>query len=594
VNELFLILKVITCLASVALASMIFNRDPGLRLNRLMAMIPLCTAVWSLSEVLWNLQAQAEDAARLLRLGATGWMMLGSVALHVFSELGGGRKRLMRRLVPISYAASLAGVLLYNLTPLGLEVAVPADWGWSFRFGPAFPLVYCTTVAPLIYVLIHWGEVLPDRGTRNERRVWLSIYVAVICALSIASVTDVALPLFDISSPPMGSTSIALVVLGVTVQFRRYGYSILTPGAFATEILDTLADGVVLLGKGGRIRMANGAFARLAQMPGGKLRGVEFDTLIPRLPSHSELFDEEVETELIAANAERIPVLVTPTQLPWAAEGGRTRALMVRDLREVGALRDRLVSSERLAAVGELSSSVVEEIMEPIDGMRSHLEGLRAQCGVLRALPELSETTDALDELMREREELVDECIEGVDRIAIILHDVHGFSRGQSTRRERVDMNRLAANAVRIASARAAPGVGVEQDLDATMPVVCTPDEIVQVIVNLLVNAFHALGKEGNVQISSRREGQDVHLRIQDDGAGIPSDVIDHIFDPFFTTKQIGEGTGLGLAICQHIVRHHDGELRVDSEEGQGARFTLVLPGVDADTATGDELVAGS
>ena len=228
-SEIFLILKVVTCLASVALASAIFNRDPGLRLTRVMAMIPLCTAIWSMSEILWNLQTDAEQAARLVRLGATGWMMLGSVSFHVFSEMGGGRKAIVRRLVPISYALSLGSVLLYNFTPLGLEEAVRASWGWSYRFGPAFPLVYATTVVPLFYVLIHWGEVLPEHGTRSERRVWLSIYIAVICALTIASLTDVTLPLFDISSAPMGSTSIALVVMSITYQFRRYGYSILTP-----------------------------------------------------------------------------------------------------------------------------------------------------------------------------------------------------------------------------------------------------------------------------------------------------------------------------------------------------------------------------
>ena len=90
-SELFLTLKVVTCQASFALASTILVRDPGLRLNRLMALIPLCAAIWSFSEVMWNLQPSPEAAVRWIRLGAVGWMMLGPVALHVFSELGGGR-----------------------------------------------------------------------------------------------------------------------------------------------------------------------------------------------------------------------------------------------------------------------------------------------------------------------------------------------------------------------------------------------------------------------------------------------------------------------------------------------------------------------
>jgi len=249
---------------------------------------------------------------------------------------------------------------------------------------------------------------------------------------------------------------------------------------------------------------------------------------------------------------------------------------VVRDLREVQALRKRLVASGRMAAVGEISDSLSKEIMEPVMDLRHHLEGLRthevslfesgAGCG------------ERIDSLLEERRELVMECLEGVDRIAKILEEVKGFSRDKGSPRQVADLNQLAEDALRIARAQAHPDTRVEQHLAGSLPVACAPAEIVQVIVNLLVNAMQAVATGGTIRCESRFVETTAQLTVEDDGAGIPSDVLERIFDPFFTTKPVGEGTGLGLAISQHLVRQHGGELQVESEPGTGTRFTLVLP----------------
>lgn len=104
---------------------------------------------------------------------------------------------------------------------------------------------------------------------------------------------------------------------------------------------------------------------------------------------------------------------------------------------------------------------------------------------------------------------------------------------------------------------------------------------IVQVLINLIQNAIHAMGSEGTLAISLIKNGSNWELAVSDTGSGIPADVREKIFDPFFTTKEIGKGTGLGLSTVYSIMQNHNGSIRVDSEEGKGTCFTLTLPALE-------------
>jgi signal transduction histidine kinase len=117
--------------------------------------------------------------------------------------------------------------------------------------------------------------------------------------------------------------------------------------------------------------------------------------------------------------------------------------------------------------------------------------------------------------------------------------------------------------------------------------VLVAPQELKQVFLNLVINASQAIDDGGEIRLGTRTERGNAIVSVEDDGCGIPAEVIERIFDPFFTTKPVGEGTGLGLSISYEIVRMHHGELSVDSEVGVGTRFRVVLP--IADTAPGSD-----
>ncbi len=106
----------------------------------------------------------------------------------------------------------------------------------------------------------------------------------------------------------------------------------------------------------------------------------------------------------------------------------------------------------------------------------------------------------------------------------------------------------------------------------------CSPQELKQVFLNLIINAIHAVGAQGSIRIATELDGDLAVVSFEDDGYGIEPALIDRIFDPFFTTKPVGEGTGLGLGIAHQVVTQHGGVITVNSEPGEGTTFRVHLP----------------
>jgi two-component system NtrC family sensor kinase len=166
-----------------------------------------------------------------------------------------------------------------------------------------------------------------------------------------------------------------------------------------------------------------------------------------------------------------------------------------------------------------------------------------------------------------------------VDRAAEIVRSVRAFAHAGSATRETTDLRPLLEDALHVASAQLRSRVNVLREYDERLPcVVCAPQQLRQVFLNLVVNAAQAVEAGGHVLVATRADGDHVIVSVGDDGCGIEPELIDRIFDPFFTTKPIGEGTGLGLGIAHQIVRSHGGEIQVESTPGSGTVFRVRLP----------------
>jgi GAF domain-containing protein len=282
-------------------------------------------------------------------------------------------------------------------------------------------------------------------------------------------------------------------------------------------------------------------------------------------------------------------------------EARRARTAAEAALADLRRAQDRLIQSEKMASLGQLTAGIAHEIKNPLNFV-NNFAGLSVEL-----LDELKETADpgiaTLDEDTRaEIDEIVAMLTGNLAKIAEhgrradgIVKSMLEHSRGVSGERREVDLNALVEEALNLAyhGARAQDAgfnITLERDLDpAAAPIELAPQEITRVFLNLIGNGFYAANKRarGNgeagyrptVGVSTRDLGEAVEIRVRDNGTGIPPESRDKLFQPFFTTKPTGEGTGLGLSISWDIVtQQHGGSIEVDSREGDFTEFTIRLP----------------
>jgi nitrogen-specific signal transduction histidine kinase/CheY-like chemotaxis protein len=245
-----------------------------------------------------------------------------------------------------------------------------------------------------------------------------------------------------------------------------------------------------------------------------------------------------------------------------------------RDITAQQQLQAKLVSAERIAAVGTLAAGVGHEINNPLAYLVLNLEG------VAQALAQGPEG-------LAEAGARLETAREGAERIRVIVRDLKVFSRQEGEERAMLDVNEVVVPALRMAAHAVRPRARLVEDFGRPPKVMGSEARLGQVMLNLLVNALQAIpeGSPEHHEVRVRTGCDDAGralVEVSDTGCGMSPTVLARIFDPFFTTKLSEEGTGLGLAICQQIVQAHGGELRVRSEEGRGSVFTVLLPAAES------------
>jgi PAS domain S-box-containing protein len=286
--------------------------------------------------------------------------------------------------------------------------------------------------------------------------------------------------------------------------------------------------------------------------------------------------------------------------------------LLGADVTERRTLQLQLVQAQKLESIGQLAAGIAHEINTPTQYVGDNLEFLQdAFVRLHRLLPKYAELLAAseargidaqlsaeirallkearLDYLTSQIPRAIAQSLEGTSRVAKIVQAMKEFSHPGTPGKTAVDINRAIESTITVARNEWKYVAEVVADLDPTLPPVpCLPSEFNQVVLNLLVNAAHAVGDatrdngeetKGSIFVSTRREGDWAVLRIRDSGKGIPEAIRHRIFDPFFTTKAVGKGTGQGLAIAHNvIVDKHGGTIAFETETGKGTTFIVQLP----------------
>jgi signal transduction histidine kinase len=227
-------------------------------------------------------------------------------------------------------------------------------------------------------------------------------------------------------------------------------------------------------------------------------------------------------------------------------------------------LRDQLFQQEKMVLIGQIAASVAHELNTPLATIL-----LRAQLIEQQA----EEDSDLSDLKVLEGE---------ARRCRRIIDSLLGFSRRSEGVISRTDLNSLIQESLSLVeNDLALKGIKLETDYAENGTIVCVDsNQIQQVLLNLVANAADAMPDGGHLRISTRllSDRTSVEIQVTDSGCGMGEDVLNRVFDPFFTTKEHGKGTGLGLAICQRIAEEYEGEIKIQSQPGEGTTVFVRLP----------------
>lgn len=294
-----------------------------------------------------------------------------------------------------------------------------------------------------------------------------------------------------------------------------------------------------------------------------------------------------------------------------SAVGGQGYLLLGKDITEQHQLEIELAQARKLESIGQLAAGIAHEINTPTQYVSDNTRFLKDSFGdlakLLRSAAEIAvqaknggvsresiesferavEEVD-LDYLLEEIPQALEQSMGGLESVAKIVSAMKQFSHPGSEKKTPIDLNKALESTITVSRNEWKYVAELETDFEDSLPMTpCLPAEFNQVVLNLIVNAAHAIAdvqrdegaEKGRITVRTRRDGDWVEVRVRDTGSGIPKAIQDRIFDPFFTTKDVGKGTGQGLSIARSVIRDKlGGTLTFESEEGAGTTFIIRLP----------------
>jgi PAS domain S-box-containing protein len=387
------------------------------------------------------------------------------------------------------------------------------------------------------------------------------------------------------------------------------------------SLIDNSNDAIYLLA-GNKFEIINHKFSELFGVTPEEANGPDFDFMQLVAPRSRPLIEERqrmaqrgetpparYEFVAVTKKGEEIEVETSVTRIPY--RGGMATQGILRDITERKKLEAQLLQVQKMEAVGQLAAGIAHEINTPIqyvgDNARflkdaysdvgdllakyeSLLSAVKSESTAQELVREIEATKRRVDVafLKEEIPQAAEQALQGVGRVARIVHAMKQFSHPGLQEKESFDLNRALEIAITIARNEWKYVAEMVTDFDSSLPPVpCVAGDMNQVFLNVLINAAQAVAEvvgngvdgKGTIKVSTHRDGDWAEVRIADTGTGIPATIRNKVFDPFFTTKEVGKGTGQGLAIVHAIVvNKHHGTVTFETTEGEGTTFVIRLP----------------
>jgi two-component system NtrC family sensor kinase len=374
--------------------------------------------------------------------------------------------------------------------------------------------------------------------------------------------------------------------------------------------MDCIGDMVLLADPAGKIRRCNQALRLFVGLGYMEILGTDWRELflshsltsVTTFASGTELQHQPsgrwfIFTEYPFTDRKESETHGTVITLHDTTELKTTMDALGKAYKELQASQAQVLHSEKMASIGQLAAGVAHEINNPIGFISSNLVTLgkylerltgfmtsQARIVERAASPEARKESAALyrelkiDRIVPDIGKLINESLDGANRVRKIVKDLSTFSRVDQGNSEVADLVECLESAVTIVWNELKYKATLDRNYGKIPPLNCFPQQLNQVFMNLLVNAGHSIESQGDITITTWSDNDTAYVSIADTGCGIAQEHLTRIFEPFFTTKEVGKGTGLGLSISYDIIKKHHGDITVESSVGAGTTFTVRLP----------------
>jgi two-component system sensor histidine kinase HydH len=358
----------------------------------------------------------------------------------------------------------------------------------------------------------------------------------------------------------------ALYFIFIVQNYYAVDRSLAEMKTYTENVVESMADGLISVNRERKIVTLNRKAAEffgakeedLKSKEISKVLGIDIDNLLKKQGGMLRDWELKVSSQYGA----QIPLSLSAAPLKDENDKEMGSVLLLRDLREIRDLQERVRRSERLASLGRLAAGVAHEIRNPLSSIRGFAQFFQNRF-----------------KGQEKEQEYASVMVREVDRLNRVITELLDFARPKEPHRELHSAGEILEQTLKVLESELAKkNIAVEKKLEASLPrILVDRDQLSQALLNLLLNALESMEGAGKIRISMESGGAEVlAISISDTGRGIPKEDLERVFEPFFSTKR--KGTGLGLAIVHQIVESHKGEIKVESRAGEGTTFRITLP----------------
>jgi len=532
----------------------------------------LFTGLWAFLDLMTFLEADADRAKMLIQWIHLPAMLLGPTVPWVLAQMFPQIEERLGRLARVGFSIAVVLGLAGAFLPNSILGVVPTEWGsWAPRYGlVSILLVPIGTILPVFAAYEAFRLEVRRDFEKSDRTRGHAVTIAVVISLLVTVQTEYVMPLLGQPAPRLGAISIALAAAVAWLRILHASDDLaVTSEGMARAMLEELHDGVALVQLDGTIRVSNMRFAEMLGSRSLRLTGTSIsDRLDTPIATICEGL-EDYECELRREGGDSLPISLS-SSVELDEEGKAMGAVVVfRDRREIDVLRSRLMTSGRLAAIGELAAGIAHEVNNPIAFIRSDFNLLSERLSEIRDQISRHSSAGAENPVLDRASQRIEVALEGIERVAEVVGDVRDFAHVGGAGQGGSDPAVLVDGAMRLARLQRGDEIDLRVEKGSCSEWIDSGQELKQVLLALILILVEALEKGGSILASLESDGKILGITLRATGLVENSGSALCQFEGLAVTEPGALQTDLGLAVLTELI------------DEMGASLSIVESGPD-------------